>query len=127
MPKLDRFPLTRIVSTPALLDGIQTSTTAIVMRTAPDELFWLGSPAAPVINDPHAIIEHDTSFVGTWLSTQAATAWVSANCEWQLPTTRPVFAQGEVAGLPVKLWIEPRRMLVLVQQPFAADLGERLQ
>ena len=126
MQRLDRFPVTRIVATAGALDAMKLPANALAMRTAPDELLVLGLPAPPMLTDGFAIIVDDTSFMGAWLDVDVAKIWLAHHCEWELPAQRPVFAQGEIAGLPVKLWLEARRMLVLVQQPYAFELGERL-
>ena len=126
MPKLERFPATRIVSTLAALNAAAFPSDAIALRTAPDEVLLFGSARLPALSDPHAIIAQETSFVGAWLAADDAAEWLARQCEWELPRIRPAFAQGEIAGLPIKLWLEPQRVLVLVQQPFAVDLEERL-
>ncbi|MEZ4726271.1 MAG: hypothetical protein R3E79_03955 [Caldilineaceae bacterium] len=52
--------------------------------------------------------------------------FLERTCEWEPPHTRPAFAQGMVAGLPVKLWFEPERVLFVIAAPYAADLAERI-
>ena len=126
MPELERFPATRIVSTPSALNAASLPPDAIALRIAPDELLLLGAVPVPTLHDPHAIIARETSFMGAWLGVDEAMQWLAHHCEWELPRARPAFAQGEIAGLPVKLWLEAQRVLVLVQQPFAVDLEERL-
>ena len=67
----------------------------------------------------------DGSFFGGWIAPALALAVLERECEWEVPHARPAFAQGMVAGLPVKLWFESERVLVLVAAPFAHDLAER--
>jgi hypothetical protein len=104
---------------------------AIFMRLAADELLIIGE--APevakvvVIDDPHAIITNETGFAGVWWSAGEALEFLSRACEWELPKARPAFAQGMVAGLPVKLWLESDRVLFVTAAPFAADLAERIR
>jgi len=43
----------------------------------------------------------------------AALDFLERSCEWELPRARPAFAQGMVAGLPLKLWFEPERVLLI--------------
>jgi hypothetical protein len=98
---------------------------AIVLRVAPDEALALTS-VAPEISDPHAIVRLDAGYAGLWLTTDEASAFLSRCCEWEPPTGRPAIAQGAVAGLPVKLWFEQNRVLVLVPANYAIDLEERI-
>ena len=44
----------------------------------------------------------------------------------QAPSARPTLAQGEVAGIPAKLWFETGRTLILTPSPFAAAFQRRL-
>ncbi|MCB9162417.1 MAG: (2Fe-2S)-binding protein, partial [Caldilineaceae bacterium] len=127
---LPRLETTRIVATPAALDAAAWPDDVIPLRTAPDEVLLVGVCApealAARVADPHAIAIGDTSFVGVWLPAGVAAAMLSRVCEWALPAHRPAFAQGAVAELPVKLWLETDRTLIIVPAPFATDLVERV-
>lgn len=126
MPELKRIHGTRIVSIPAVLDEIDWPQDALILRVAPDEVLALGEIPAELIADPHAIVEPESSFAGVWLDSAAATAFLERECEWVIPAGRPRFAQGAVAGLPVKIWLEEERVLFLVPAPYRHPFEERL-
>lgn len=121
-----RFAGTRIVATPAALDGARWPAGVIVLRTARDEAFVLADVTADAIDDPHAIVAADAGYAGVWLSTAAATTYLERHCEWEPPSARPAFAQGMVGGLATKLWFEHDRVLILAPATLADDLQERL-
>lgn len=123
----DRFIGTRIVALPSALDAASWPDGALVFRVAPDEVLVGSEVDAPMIADPHAIVERETGFSGVWLDAAAARGVLERECDWELPVDRPAFAQGMVAGLPVKLWFERDRVLFIVAAPFAEDLMERLR
>ncbi len=123
---LDRLEATRIVAAPAALDAGDWPENAIVLRTAPDEVLLLGVVNEDAVSDPHAILIADTSFVGVWLDHDVAIERLSRTCEWRLPSERPAFAQGAVADLPLKLWLEADRVLIIAPAPYATDLVERV-
>ncbi|MFZ4629827.1 MAG: hypothetical protein ACOYNR_15990 [Blastocatellia bacterium] len=128
---VERLEGTRIVARPAALDALGTAQGCIWMRLAADELLIIGEPLEKaervLINDPHAIVLRETGFAGIWQPAEAALAFLACACEWELPKTRPAFAQGMVAGLPVKLWLESDRVLFVTAAPYAADLEERMR
>jgi len=124
---LDRLTATRIASTPAALDATPWPAGVIVLRTAPDEAVALASVAPSLIDDAHAIVEAETALLGVWMPADSARALLERECDWELPVARPAFAQGAVAGLPLKLWLERDRVLFVVGGPFAADFLERLR
>jgi len=123
---LPRILGTRIVATPAALDRAAWPATALVLRLAADEIFVSAPVAAELIDDPHAIVVPDGGFAGLWLPTAAALDFLERACEWEVPSSRPAFAQGMVAGLPMKLWLETDHVLLIVPAPYATDLQERL-
>lgn len=117
---------TRIVATPAALDAAVWPAGALVLRLAADEV-WVAAVVAPTaVADPYAIVELDEGWCGVWLAAAEAADFLAHHCEWPMPAARPAFAQGMVAGLPLKLWLEAERVLFLVQSPLAAELEERL-
>lgn len=126
MPALNRLPATRIVASPAALDAATWPAECLTLRFAPDEL-WVSPPVEnPALSDPHAIIIADSGFAGVWLAAPAALDFLERACEWELPGERPAFAQGAVAGIPAKLWLEPDRVLFIVPAPYAAEFEERM-
>lgn len=126
MPELKPIAATRIVATPAALDAVTWPQDALVLRIAPDEVLVTAAVNGDIVEDSHAIVAPDAGFVGAWVAAEEALAFLERACEWELPGERPAFAQGAVAGLPVKLWFEEDRVLFIVPAPFALDLEERL-
>ena len=126
MPELSRISGTRIVASPSSVDQAVFPKRALVFRFAPDDVFVTAKVDAKTISDLHAIVVSEQSFSGVWLSKNQADEFLQASCEWELPTVRPAFAQGMVAGLAVKLYFEERRVLLMVAAPFAQTLAERL-
>ncbi len=126
MPEPDLLVAMRIVATSRALDHAEWPDGAIPLRLAADDVLLVGADFAPPLEDPHAIAEPESGFAGVWLTADEATEWLSRWCEWRLPDDRPAFAQGMVAGLATKLWLETDRVLVAVPAPFAVDLQERL-
>lgn len=125
MPVFERVHTTRIVATPAALDAARWPAGHIALRTAADEVLITPPLAEPKVADEHAIVLADSSFFGGWIEAALALTVLERECEWELPRARPAFAQGMVAGLPLKLWFESERVLVLVAGPFAHELAER--
>jgi hypothetical protein len=127
VPALERLNATRIVATPAALDAAAWPQGALVLRIAPDEAIVTADVGQDLIlpHDPHAIVVRETGFAAAWVAADEALAFLERSCEWELPGERPAFAQGAVAGLPVKLWLERDRVLFIVHAPFAVDLEER--
>lgn len=121
------FTGTRLVARPAALDAARWPQGAQVFRLAPDEALVAASVDASVVDDAHAIVERETGFVALWLARAVALDWLERECDWDWRRDRSAFAQGLVAGLPVKLWFEPDRVLVLVPAPFADALQERVR
>ncbi len=126
MRALNPFPATRVVAAPSALEAAGWPADALVLRLAPDEVLIIPPAPGLALADAHALIEPEGAFYGVWLSTADAEAFLERACAWPWPTKRPAFAQGAVAGVPVKMWFEAERVLFLVAAPFAADLEERL-
>lgn len=129
MPALKRIAATRIVATPAALDAADIPQSSLALRFAPDELFVsppLQDKSVILVHDPHAIIISEGGFAGTWLPAAAAAEFLAHNCEWEVPDGRPAFAQGAVAGIPTKLWLEDDQVLFIVPAPYAADFAVRM-
>ena len=122
----ERLEGSRVVAAPAALDAARWPAGARSWRLAPDEVFVTAVVSADAVNDPHAIVEPDDGFVGVWLETRQALDFLERTCRWELPDERPACAQGAIAGLPVKLWIDRDRVWFVVPAPYARDLEERL-
>lgn len=129
-PRLRRLEATRVSATPGALDALVERPpwpdTALAFRTAPDELLVTATPDFGVAGDPHAIVERETAFSYVWLDGTTAELFLDRECEWRRPDGRPALAQGEVAGIPAKLWFEAGRTLILTPAPFAAAFERRL-
>ena len=129
-PRLRRLESTRVSATPAALDALVADPPwpagALAFRTAPDELLVTAAPDFEVAGDPHALVERETAFSYVWLDEATAERFLDRECEWRRPNARPALAQGEVAGIPAKLWFEAGRTLILTPAPLAAAFQRRL-
>lgn len=115
----------RVVSTPEALTATEFPADLIVLPIAPDERLVVGSTPF-VVPDPHAIVVRDAGWSGRWFDAADVDALLDRHCPWERPLDRPSFAQGMVAGLPVKLWQTDERTLVLVPHVFALEFDERV-
>jgi hypothetical protein len=127
VPALDRFTGTRVVALPRAIDAAVWPEGTLAFRLAPDEVLLTPAVNVTALDDPHAIVELESGFSAMWLDHVAAVDLLERECDWELPQERPAFAQGLVAGLPVKIWFERDRVLFIVASPLAADLTERLR
>ena len=129
-PRLRPLEAIRVVAAPAALDALTADAPwpgdALALRTAPDELLVTAPPTFEVAADPHAIVERETGFSCVWLAAADTATLLDRECDWERPAARPALAQGEVAGVPVKLWFEAKRTLLLAPAPFAAAFQRRL-
>ena len=126
MREVERVSITHVVAKPSALDGLEFLQDSIAIRIAPDEMLIVSGPIPELAGDPHAIVEPDAGFFAMWLPISDARALLARICEWELPGNAPAFAQGSVAGLPVKLWFGAERVLFLVPAAYAHDFEERL-
>jgi hypothetical protein len=130
---LERLTGTRIVSTPEVIDSTVWPRDVRVFRLAPDEVFVDAAIDPAWIDDADAIVVRETGFSGVWMERSAAIDFLQRECDWELPgmgqwgNEVPAFAQGLVAGLPVKVWFEADRVLFFVASPLAQDFAERLR
>lgn len=123
--QLERLPMTRIAAKPEALDKADFGN-ARLYRVAPDELYVDADVDALAVDDEYAILTKEASLSGVWLSAKDAKHFLVRECAWQLPEARPAFAQGAIAHLPVKLYLEKERALIMTFSPFAHDLAKRL-
>jgi hypothetical protein len=116
----------RVVATPAALDALASTTAATILRIAPDEAL-VTSHNAPLVDDPHAIVEPERAFLGTWIETAEFDRDIRPHLEWPVPDTRPWLGQGLVAGVPVKLYFETDgQVLIVVSRGLAHELMARV-
>jgi hypothetical protein len=117
----------RVVADPAALDAARwTGTDPLILRFAPDEAFAIGLTEVTV-DDPHAIVVPETGFVGAWLTRDELLGQVVPHVEWPLPATRPALAQGAIAGVPAKLWLDDDRALLVTLAAYRDELEGRLR
>lgn len=126
MPELEVLRGVRVMASPEALDAATWDERAVVLRFAPDDAFAIGATGIDV-SDEHAIIAEDTGFVGMWLTEGELSERVIPHIEWPLPDARPALAQGFVAGVPAKLWLDGERALLLCAAAYADELVERLK
>jgi hypothetical protein len=115
----------RVVADPVALDAARWQGDEVtVLRFAPDDAFAIGADGVEV-DDPEAIVESETGFVGVWHPVSD----LLAHIEWSLPAGRPALAQGSVATVPAKLWlpVEDGDALLLTAAAYADDLTSRLR
>ncbi len=119
---------TRVVATETAIDQALAALDPEILslRTAPDEALVAAELPPGQLADRHAIVEPETSFAAAWFPADEAAAILEATCEWLRPTQRPAFAQGAVAGLPVRLWLEADRVLFVVPTAYVRDLEQRI-
>jgi hypothetical protein len=115
----------RVVATPTALDLATWRPAGIALRVAADEMLAIGSTDVD-LDDPSAIIEPESAFVGWWLTPDQFATFVVPHLEWTLPMHRPSLAQGLVAGVPLKLWLEADRILVITSSGLAHEAVVRL-
>lgn len=127
------LPAVRVVATPFALDSFVVSMSSwpiakTALRIAPDELLVLHVAPTDVVvpHDEHAIVEseHGCSLIA--LSWAEFERHVRPLIEWEVPTMRPVLAQGLVAFIPTKLWLTADGVRIIVATPFADTLLERM-
>ncbi len=121
----ERLVATRVAASTDAIDRAHWPTGAIVLRTAPDEAVVLATIDATLLSDPHAIVARETSLYGVWLDRAEAIDLLERHCDWELPPAQSAFAQGAVAGLPLKLWFAGDRVLFVVPAAFVVEFTER--
>jgi hypothetical protein len=115
-----------VVAQPEALDRMTPPEDGLILRLAPDDVLITGGGDVAV-DDPHALIQDETGFSAMAL-TEAQILDVLGRCaSWEPPAGRPCLAQGMVAGLPVRIWIDHGQGLVIVPTPLAHELEERLR
>lgn len=116
----------RVVARPEVLDRVVWPEGSAVMRLAPDDVLLLGEGMV-VIDDPHAIVADEPGFSAVELDETRVLEILGRHAGWEPPTHRPCLAQGMVAGLPLKVWFDQGRALLIVPTPFAHELEDRLR
>jgi hypothetical protein len=120
------------VASPEALDAAiwDPEDVTLVWRFAPDDAFgWrAGSPATSVtVDDGDAIIELEHGYCAAYLM-PADVEELRRQCEFAWPVERPALIQGNVAGVPVKVWLADfaNGDCLLVAAAYADELATRL-
>jgi glycine cleavage system aminomethyltransferase T len=121
-----RLAATHVMATPGALDELAAAAESDVLRIAPDEALVLGELTAESLADPHAIVERETGFSGARFDPGEAAEILTRTCDWEPPREWPAFAQGAVAGVPVRILFARDSVLMVVQTPWAHELEGRL-
>jgi len=121
----ERLEATRIVAAPGALDEVESPDGGHLVRLAPDDLLVIPPLERVDVADPYAIIEPETGFSAAWFD-RSELARLQAVSTWEFPRRRPDFAQGHLAGIPVKMLFEEGGILVLVPAALTHHLEERL-
>ncbi len=129
-----RPPVLRVVASAAALDaalwiderGIGDDFEPLVLRCAPDETLAVGAVRVEV-SDADAIVEPDGGFTALLFDAGEFSERVAGHVEWKLPTERPAFAQGAVAGVPAKLYLDPNgAATIVVATAYLDEITRRL-
>ena len=129
-----RAPGMRVTATPAALDravwhddgrGVDEFE-PLVLRLAPDDALAIGATGVD-IDDEHAIIEREVGFLALMFPADEFADVVVPHLDWPAPLQRPAFAQGAIAGVPTKLYIDTTgSAIVFVMASYVDDLRSRL-
>ncbi len=123
--RFERLEATRIVAVHRALDEIEEPFGGHLVRLAPDDLLVLPPLARVDVADPYAIIEPEAGFSAAWFD-RSELPRLQAASAWEFPRRGPAFAQGHLAGIPVKTLFYGGGVLVLVPTVLAHHLEERL-
>ncbi len=127
-----RSPGMRVVASPEAIDRAvwhdegPEEFEPLVVRLAPDDAFAIGATGVEA-DDPHAIVEHEVGFIALMFPADEFVDVVVPRLEWPAPMERPAFAQGAIAGVPAKLYLDSTgAAIVLVLASYLDDLLARL-
>lgn len=114
----------RVVAKPAALDALISTADAVVLRIAPDDAIVIGA-ATLTVDDPHAIVEAEHTFVHWRLAPDEFEA-IARHIEWPIPPAGQL-GQGLVAGVAAKILLGNDDVLLVVSASLAHELSERLR
>ena len=108
-----RAPGVRVVASPDAIDRAAWQRDGpgpndfepLVLRFAPDEAFAVGATGATV-DDGDAIVEPEVGYVALMFPVDEFFDFVLPRIEWRAPDAHPAFAQGLIAGVPAKVYID---------------------
>jgi hypothetical protein len=99
----------------------------LVLRLADDDVYAIGATGVEIA-DPDAIVEQETGFIALMFPADEFVDVVIPHLEWPPPLERPALAQGAIAGVPAKLYLDSTgAAIVLVLASYLDDLLSRLQ
>jgi hypothetical protein len=129
-----RAPGVRVVASPEAIDAAEWQDAGpgpeqfepLILRFAPDEAFAIGATGVR-LDDPDAITEAEVGYVAMMFPVDEFIDFVLPRIEWPVPATRPAFAQGSIAGVPAKLYIDSTgAATVFILAAYLDDLLARL-
>jgi hypothetical protein len=116
----------RVVAMPSALDSTVWPADTIVLRVAPDEARVVGEGDLGV-DDEHALVEDDASLAAVELPFAGAGEILARLCDWEWPIPGEFLSQGLMAGVPVKVWTGPGRVLLIFPSSYLHEVLERLR
>jgi hypothetical protein len=129
-----RAPGLRVVASPQAIDRAAWHDDGpgpdefepLILRFAPDDAFAIGATGVD-IDDEHAIIEPEVGYIALMFPADEFVDAVVPHLEWPAPMERPGFAQGAIAGVPAKVYLDSTgAAIVLVLASYLDDLLSRL-
>ncbi|MDE0376140.1 MAG: hypothetical protein OXK16_09280 [bacterium] len=123
--RFQRLDATRIAAAPRALDEVESPDGGYLVRLAPDDLLVIPPLERVDVADPYAIIEPESGFSAAWFAGSELPRLQGVSA-WEFPRHDPAFAQGHLAGIPVKMLFERGGVRVLVPAVLAHHLEERL-
>ncbi len=128
---------TRVVAAASSIDNMAVPAGAVVLRLAPDDVLVLPSHSGSASDfeaanhvaaaDPDAIAAAESGFSGAWLQRVEFDRFVGPHIEWEIPAVGPALAQGLVAGVPAKVWVErDDTVLLLCATAYVHEMEARL-
>ena len=132
MRELEPIQGVRVVASPEAIDRAVWNPEygTLVWRFAPDDAFGsrAGAPTTSVtVDDPDAIIELEHGYYAAYLM-PVDVAELRRHCEFEWPMERPALVQGNIAGVPAKVWLADfaNGDCLLVAAAYADELATRL-
>jgi hypothetical protein len=129
-----RAPGVRVVANPDAIDGAvwhdagpgRDEFEPLVLRFARDEVFAIGATGVE-IDDVDAIVVAEAGYVALMFPADEFVDFVVPHIEWPAPSSRPAFAQGSIAGVPAKVYLDVTgAATVLVQGVYLDELVDRI-
>lgn len=126
MPEPEILQGRRVVALAAALDSAVWPPDSIVLRFASDEALVVGDGDL-VVDDRQALVEEDASLAAVELPFVEARDVLARLCDWEWPIPGEFLSQGLMAGIPVKVWTGPVRVLLIFPSSYLHEVEERLR